>query len=271
MFTTKIITFVHLTCAAGLKMDSGLKLDFGYQSAEARVVESVQSDESFILELIHEKEVEAVKTKIGNMPLSEFRLHQEWGPFKRKQENWFDFIVTENIHPAVVDHLNTIEDREAGKLIVEAVMAGHLPLVQHCLEVDPAGAKYRVDSATKNVVLVDLRGDSVLAIAASMGNRDVFDVLANHGADLQYVNPRSGMNIFMHACQGGNLELVSTLLPEFDVNVATQPNALRVERSRNFSQKRPGLVEKSDVPRPGLTALHFAAQGNHPEVSFFLC
>ncbi|XP_048250936.1 putative ankyrin repeat protein RF_0381 [Haliotis rufescens] len=115
-------------------------------------------------------------------------------------EEVFDLLVVEG-----ADLLIVTDFRD--NILHEACKGGNMKLVTYVLN--------------QNIVDINSRGKDRMTpamITASMGHKDIFDLLQEERADLTQVD-EDGNNILHKACEGGNIELVSYVLTKNIVDI----------------------------------------------------
>ncbi|XP_067685768.1 ankyrin-3-like [Haliotis asinina] len=115
----------------------------------------------------------------------------------------FDFLVTQG-----ADLLVTDEDGQT--ILHHACYGGNMEIVNYIL--------------IQNIVDINSKDDNgvtAVLVAASLGNREVFDFLVRQGADI-LVADDDGQNILHLACQKGNVEMVKYILTKKRLGINTK-------------------------------------------------
>ncbi|XP_046568737.1 putative ankyrin repeat protein RF_0381 [Haliotis rubra] len=124
-----------------------------------------------------------------------------------RNKNVFDFLVSKNANVKVFDDYRD-------SVLHSACKGGETSIVQCVLQM------FDVNTREK-------KGLTPAMIAASLGNRRLFNVLVSQQADLTLTDDH-GNNMLHLACQGGNWSIIVHLLPLFDINSREQDGGTAV-------------------------------------------
>ncbi|XP_071099013.1 serine/threonine-protein phosphatase 6 regulatory ankyrin repeat subunit B-like [Haliotis cracherodii] len=121
---------------------------------------------------------------------------------------------------------------------------------------------------TFDINLQGQNGWTPIMYAARAGEKNVFDLLVSHKADLKLTDDYNE-NVLHAACQGGSTAIVEQLLSMFDVNVKGQNGHTPVMHAAMAGQKNVFNIlvsQKVDLKRlddSGNNLLHLACQGGN--------
>ncbi|XP_048250934.1 ankyrin-3-like [Haliotis rufescens] len=164
----------------------------------------------------------------GNVEIVQYILRQNVTPINAKATIGVTavLVAAHNGHGEVFDLLVAkgadllIQTEDGDNILHEACRGGSMKLVTYVLN--------------QNIVDINSRGNIGMTpamTAASMGHKDIFDLLQEKRADLSLFD-RAKNNILHMACKGGNVELVSYVLTKNIVDI----------NSRNMVGVTPALV-----------------------------
>ncbi|XP_046560779.1 putative ankyrin repeat protein RF_0381 [Haliotis rubra] len=153
-------------------------------------------------------------------------------------------------------------DHESKNILHLSCTGGHVDTVKYVLNQSIVDINSKDDEAMTPVML-----------AASLGKREVFDILLKNGADLSVVD-KGGDNILYSAIRGGNGKIVNYILIQniVDINSKYSDGMTPVQLAAYYGQKEAFeiLVKKgadlSAVDESGDNILHLACVGKDEEI-----
>ncbi|XP_048249108.1 serine/threonine-protein phosphatase 6 regulatory ankyrin repeat subunit B-like [Haliotis rufescens] len=168
----------------------------------------------------------------------------------------FDLLVSQKVDIRLID-----DDKDS--VLHLACQGGNTAIVEHLLTVFDANIQGH-------------NGWTPVMHAARAGQKNVFDLLVSHEADLKLTDDYKD-NVLHAACQGGSTAIVEKLLSMFDVNVKGKNGRTPVMHAVVAGQKNVFnmlVSERADLKRlddSGNNLLHLACQaGNQCIIKYLL-